>query len=248
MKFDYKNVGKEIGWDFGKMKHSVEQDCTYYYYHKVVEYITPQTVMLDIGCGSGEKSTKYFSLANKIVMLDNEEEMIKKAQENVTKFYKEKEATKFSFLLGDGDGKLEFEDETFDLVVSRHCGANMGEVYRILKKGGVFISEDIDEKDCQEIKEYYKRGQGYGHTTAHKEKTFKACLDAGFSQINLLSFEQREYYPDLNQLKYLLTHTPILNEYDDENDLQTLEKYCQDFQTEKGILLNRRLYAFKLKK
>ena len=53
MKFDYKNVGKEIGWDFGKMKHSVEQDCTYYYYHKVVEYISPKTVMLDIGCGSG---------------------------------------------------------------------------------------------------------------------------------------------------------------------------------------------------
>ena len=34
--------------------------------------------------------------------------------------------------------------------------------------------------------------------------------------------------------------------YDEEKDGKTLIKYCKDFTTEKGILLNRRLYAFKL--
>lgn len=248
MKFSYKNVGKKIGWDFAGMEYSVEQDYPYNYYHKVVEHITPNTIMLDIGCGSGEKSTKYFGLAKKVVMLDNEPEMLKKAKANVEKFYKEKQAKKFEFVIGDADNKLNFEDESFDLVVSRHCGANMREVFRVLKKGGVFISEDIDDLDCVEIKEYYNRGQNFPLSYLHKEKTFKECLDAGFSEIKLLSFDQREFYPNIDELKFLLDCTPIIDGYDDEKDLETLNKYSSDYLTEKGILLKRRLYAFEIKK
>ena len=247
MNFNYKDVGKEIGWDFKSMKHSVEQDNPYFYYHKVVEYISPKTVMLDIGCGSGEKAVKYFGLAKKVVMLDNEIEMLKKSKENAEKLYGA-DCEKFCFVEGDGDAKLDFADESFDLVVSRHCGANMKEVYRVLKKGGVFISEDIDDCDCMDIKEYYKRGQCYKIDYSHKEKTFKEALNAGFEEINLLSFDQREYYPDVEQLKYLLKRTPIINGYDEERDEKTLLKYAEDFTTDKGILLKRQLYAFELRK
>lgn len=248
MKFNYKDVGKEIGWNFSTMKHTTEQDSPYYYYHKVVEYIQPDTVMLDLGCGSGEKSTKYFGLAKKIIMVDNEPEMLKKAKENVEKFYNENKASKFEFQIGDADGRLDYADETFDLVVSRHCGGNMHEIYRVLKKGGVFISEDIDDIDCLELKEYYNRGQNYPLDKTQKEKIFQDIFDAGFSEIKLLNFDQREYYPNIEELIFLLDHTPIIDGYDEENDRETLEKYCKDFITEKGVLLKRRLYAFELKK
>ena len=152
MEFNYKDVGKEIGWDFSKMSYALEQDDPYYYYHEVVKHITRDTVMLDIGCGSGEKSVKYYALAKKVVMLDNEPEMLKKVNENLEKFYNGKMSEKFETVIGDGDEKLNFPDESFDLVVSRHCGANMKEVFRVLKKGGVFLSVDIDEYDAYEIK------------------------------------------------------------------------------------------------
>ena len=246
--FNYKEVGKEIGWSFDKMKHSIEQDHPYFYYHEVVKHINANTVMLDIGCGSGEKSTKYFGYAKKIIMLDNEPEMLLKAKQNVETFYKGTQIDKFEFVEGNADGSLNFEDESFDLVVSRHCGGNMKEIYRILKKGGVFISEDIDEQDCLEIKEYYGRGQGYPFTVYHKQETFLQSLNAGFSQINLLTFDQREYYPNVEELKYLLCRTPIIDGYNEENDAEILNKYCQQFATDKGILLNRKLYAFELVK
>ena len=124
MEFNYKDVGKEIGWDFSKMSYALEQDDPYYYYHEVVKHITRDTVMLDIGCGSGEKSVKYYALAKKVVMLDNEPEMLKKVNENLEKFYNGKMSEKFETVIGDGDEKLNFPDESFDLVVSRHCQAN----------------------------------------------------------------------------------------------------------------------------
>ena len=248
MKFNYKEVGKEIGWNFSKMKHIVEQDDPYFYYHEVVKHITPNTVMLDIGCGSGEKAVCYFQEAKKVIMLDNEQEMLNKVQNNLLKQQNKKLNQKFECVIGDGDNILDFDDETFDLVVSRHCGANMSEVYRVLKKGGVFISEDIDGDDCIEIKDYFKRGQGYGETSLLKEKIFKESLLAGFSKISLLNFDQREYYLDIDELKYLLERTPIIGGYDENKDYLVLKKYCKDYSTEKGILLKRRLFAYELKK
>lgn len=245
--FNYKDTAKQIGWNFSKIKPYVEYKSDYNYYKKVVENITPNTTMLDIGCGSGEKSTRYFSLAKKIVMLDIENVMLKKAKANAKKYYGDNNK-KFTFVLGDGDGKLNFKDESFDLVVSRHCGANMSEVYRVLKKGGVFISEDIDDLDCIELKDYFKRGQAYGNVDKLKSGIFADALKAGFSDINLKSFEEIEYYKQIEQLEYLLGYTPIIDGYDEEKDRVVLEKYCEDHLTNKGIKLNRRLFAFYIKK
>lgn len=248
-KFNYKDVGKEIGWSFEKMNYSVNHLSDYDYYKEVIKYITPTTKMLDIGCGSAEKTTRYYSLANKIYLTDFEPEMLNKAKINVEKYYNEipKIRNKFNFRILDCNGPFNFPDNSFDLVVSRHCGANMREVYRVLKKGGVFVSEDVSNDDCQELKYLFNRGQDYGKTPLYY-KIMNDILDAGFNEIKYLKFEEIEYYKTINDLKYLLTHTPILDYYDEKQDDKTLKKYIDKFTTSKGIKLNRKLYAFTIKK
>lgn len=245
--FNYKEVAKEIGWNFAKINPLVEHLISYNYYTEAVKNISPNTIMLDIGCGSAEKAIRFYSLANKVYELDNEEEMLKKAQMNVKKYYEDnpKIKDKFSFLKADSNKNLPFENETFDLVVSRHCGANMNEVFRVLKKGGVFISEDISNDDCQELKDLFKRGQNYNEEPMYK-KVINNCIEAGFQKLEFLRFEEIEYYKDNKELKYLLSHTPILNGYNEEQDNEKLSKYINKYKTTKGIQLNRRLYAFKL--
>ena len=56
--FDYKKVAKEIGWSFAGAKYEVEYLSDYDYYKAVVAEISPETIMLDIGCGSAEKSLR----------------------------------------------------------------------------------------------------------------------------------------------------------------------------------------------
>lgn len=251
IKFNYKDVAKEQGWAFDSIDPIIEYPCDYYYYKQVANVIQPTRVMLDIGCGSGEKAVRYFSNAKKVVMIDNESEMIKRARENIVKCLSEKEAKKFETRVVDAGVKLDFEDESFDIVVSRHCGGNMSEVFRALKKGGIFISEDIDHTDCLELKKYFGRGQGWKNIIENnyeKRNIFNECLDLGFSDIQLKNFYHIEYYPNKEQLKYLLTRTPILEFYDEASDEAILERYIDNFSTEKGIKLIRRLYAFYLVK
>lgn len=247
--FNYKDVGKDIGWNFSRANYSTECLSDYDYYKEVFKYITPSTKMLDIGCGSAEKSTRFYSQASKVYLTDLEPEMLKKAKANVEKYYESKPKTKskFYFKILDCNGNFNFPDNHFDLVVSRHCGANMHEVFRVLKKNGIFISEDISFDDCQELKDIFNRGQNYNQLPLYKKVT-NECIDAGFSEIKLLKFEEIEYYKSVDDLKFLLHNTPILNGFDEENDNTKLQEYVDKFSTKKGIRLNRRLYAFTLKK
>ena len=134
-KFDYNEVGKQIGWNFSNMNYTLEKESNYDYYKEVISHIAPTTKMLDIGCGSAEKTSRYYSLADTVYLTDFEPEMLNKAQANVNKYYETlpKVKNKFKFTILDCNGPFDFSDNSFDLVVSRHCGANMKEVFRVLK-------------------------------------------------------------------------------------------------------------------
>ncbi len=47
--------------------------------------------------------------------------------------------------------KLDFEDETFDLVLNYQSEYDANEVKRVLKKGGHFITEQIGARDMEEL-------------------------------------------------------------------------------------------------
>ena len=66
-KFNYKQVGKEIGWNFSKMNYTVERTANFDYYREVVKNITPNTTMLDIGCGSAEVQLDFIVLPRKFI-------------------------------------------------------------------------------------------------------------------------------------------------------------------------------------
>ena len=245
--FTYKETGKNIGWDFSKMSYKKIVPTNFYYYKECAKHINFDSVVLDVGCGSCEKSLQYFSHAKKVVFLDNEIEMLKKAEANANKFFGEKSNDKFHFVIGDCD-HLTYEDESFDVVVSRHCGANMKDVYRVLKKGGVFLSEDIDKYDCWELKQVFNRGQEFDDSEPIKKGIFNNSLEAGFEKIELFNFEEIEYYDSIEDLEFLLINTPTIDGYNREKDLETLKKYVEKNTTENGIKLIRRLFAYKIVK
>ena len=243
--FNYKQVAKEIGWDFSKVNYECVQKIKFNYYSQVKKHIKPKTIMLDVGCGSGEKASQYFTEAKQIFMIDTENEMLKRAKENILKLNPQ-EQQKFCLRQESGSKRLKFASESLDLIVSRHCGVNMAEVYRVLKKGGCFISQDIDKEDCWELKTMFKRGQSFNMKKSVKEKTLSKVLKLGFTKVEVLNFGQTEYYKTKEDLIFLLTHTPILNTFDVKNDMQILNKYVEKFSTPRGIQLNRKLYAIKL--
>jgi SAM-dependent methyltransferase len=49
--------------------------------------------------------------------------------------------------------RLPFEDNAFDLVINRHGGILAGEIFRVLKPGGGFITQQVGDKNCVRLNE-----------------------------------------------------------------------------------------------
>ena len=58
-----------------------------------------------------------------------------------------------SFCQADGGGKLPFDDNSFDIVINRHGSFNPIEIFRVLKKSGIFITQQVGAENDRELVE-----------------------------------------------------------------------------------------------
>lgn len=102
-------------------------------------------VILDVGCGSGSLLFKVRDSFDKLYGIDISKNRIKKAKIIAKKFG---DSNKFSFLVQDINKKINFPDNFFDVVTAIAIVEHIfdpyfviDEIYRILKRGGIFIIE-----------------------------------------------------------------------------------------------------------
>ena len=57
------------------------------------------------------------------------------------------------FRAGDGKDALPFDDAAFDMVINRHGDFNVKDIHRILKDGGIFITEQVGAENDGELVE-----------------------------------------------------------------------------------------------
>lgn len=111
-----------------------------------IRYINNRKIkVLDIGTGPGFFAIMIASLGLEVTAIDYTNEMLEKAKENSGK-YKDS----IRFLKMDAH-QLNFEDNTFDLIVTRNLTWNLcdpikayKEWYRVLAKGGKLINFDAN--------------------------------------------------------------------------------------------------------
>jgi len=108
--------------------------------------ITPKSIGLDLGCGTGILTIKIASKVKKIIGLDISKAMIAEAQATNNK-------ANASFNVADISKKSGYPDNTFDFVVSSLTLCHIDnlepvykEIYRVLKENGIFVFDDITSK------------------------------------------------------------------------------------------------------
>ena len=76
---------------------------------------------------------------------------------------------------------LPFENNRFNLVINRHESYDPGEVFRILKPGGVFITQQVGELDNLELNQILEVDQQFQFTDWGLESETVRLQEAGFS-------------------------------------------------------------------
>lgn len=126
------------GWDFSYIENRIVMEpLTWSYRSRVIPIIRFANSLLDMGTGGGELLYSLQPLPKVTYATEAYKPNVPIARKKL-----EPIAVKVVEICED-DEKLPFEDEKFDLIINRHEFYSPKEVFRILKKGGLFLTQQV---------------------------------------------------------------------------------------------------------
>ncbi|MBP1914041.1 ubiquinone/menaquinone biosynthesis C-methylase UbiE [Lederbergia galactosidilyticus] len=240
----YNEVGKVNGWDFSNVKcqsEGIEWD----FYEEVTKRCKSSDILLDIGTGGGENILKIATFFFLIVGIDLSSEMVEKARIN----RQNTDVKNVRFFQMSSQG-LQFPTDFFDIISCCHAPFAPNEIAKVLKKEGVFLTQQVSEGDKINLKRAFGRGQAFQEKDGMlKEKYVQELRKAGFSNVQSFEYDATEYYQEPEDLLFLLTHTPIIPNFGEgKEDFKILHRFMENNQTEKGIRTNSKRFMIMAEK
>ena len=125
------------GWDFSYIKERMTEDKLSWNYKNIVENnIIGKESLLDMGTGGGEFLCSLSNLPKNVYATEGYEPNIPIAEKKL----KEKNIILKQIK---NDSEIPFGDEYFDIVINRQESYEIMELKRILKKDGLFITQQV---------------------------------------------------------------------------------------------------------
>lgn len=184
------------GWDFSRLDGRWQSAPLPWDYRAIVlSELKPEDWLLDMGTGGGEFLLGLGHLHHLTA---------------VTEAYAPNVALCRSRLAPLGvtvrqvtdDSALPFEDKQFDIVINRHESFDAGEVYRILRPGGRFITQQVGGCNDLSLSKRLIKGfvpQFVGHTL---ENNIKALGQCGFTVLQSAQYVSPLRFFDVGAVVY----------------------------------------------
>ena len=202
-----------------------------YFEHLVKSYSDLQGTLLDLGCGDGYFTSRFAKFNDAVIgiepssLINAGNELLEAEKLNNVKFLKEDAY------------KLSLDDDSVELVMSRRGPDPENEVFRVLKRDGLFIFITIGEKDCYSLKEIVGRGQHFGSSDKVSEQLKSKFKKAGFADVLCKDFIYEDDFSSSEDLKEFLHQVPIFDNYS-KADYPSIDAYCERYE-ESSIKLDR---------
>ena len=163
------------GWDFSHIaERSLEQtDFPWDYRQAICRYLTPDKKLLDTDTGGGEF----------LLSLGHPYENTAATEgygPNVDLCHQALLPLGIDFRPGAVPEGLAFEDETFDVIINRHGDLNPTEFWRLLKPGGIFITQQVGAENDRALVQLLCGDVPMPFPEQYLEIAEKKFLQAGF--------------------------------------------------------------------
>ena len=164
------------GWDFSHIRDRYcEEDSLPWAYETVVrQYLTPQTLLLDIDTGGGEFLLSLKHPYKRTAATEAWEPNVRLCRARLLPLG-------IDFREMDGTGSLPFPDDTFQLVINRHGDYNPEEIFRILLPGGTFVTQQVGGENDRELRELLLPEASPPFPDWNADNASQGLLQAGFS-------------------------------------------------------------------
>ena len=126
------------GWDFSHLngRYQEEDDLPWDYRETIRRHLTPTARLLDLDTGGGEFLLSLNHPYHLTAATEAYPPNVALCRETLTPLG-------IDFREGDSIDPLPFADESFDMVINRHGEYVPDEIARVLKPGGLFITQQV---------------------------------------------------------------------------------------------------------
>lgn len=163
------------GWDFSPIegRYEAERDLPWNYEKIARQYLRRDLQILDCDTGGGEFLLSLNHPFDKTAAIEGFPPNVQWCRERLLPLG-------IDFKACDTPSQIPFEKETFDLILNRHGRFDAKELYRLLKEGGVFVTEQVGGNNERDLVEWVLPGtpRPFPHLNLKEQK--KAFEDAGF--------------------------------------------------------------------
>jgi SAM-dependent methyltransferase len=149
------------GWDFSYLTESGRMQTApwgWSYASIILPHVRAASSMLDMGTGGGEFLATLQPLPERTIATEAYPPNVPVARSRL-------QPLGVTVCAVEEDGLLPFEDESFDLVINRHEAYDPVEVRRVLKRGGLFITQQVGGEDDLDLNRLL--GADDSHPYAH---------------------------------------------------------------------------------
>lgn len=191
------------GWDFSYLAGRYHEDVpSWSYEHKVRDLIRDADSLLDMGTGGGEKLLEFRDLfPRRTVATEGYPPNIPLAAANLRPY-----GVPVIPYDGEADVRMPFADGSFDRVINRHEAYDTPEVARILRRGGIFCTQQVDCYDMADLYSLFDAKNSYLHVNL---ANFRQELEnAGLQIQEALEWEGKATFTDVGALVYYLRAVP----------------------------------------
>ena len=164
------------GWDFSHIddRYTEQDDLPWDYRVVIGQYLAPDMKIMDIDTGGGEFLLSLNHPYENTAAMENYPPNVELCKAVLL-------SLGIDFRPGDGKEKLPFDDGSFDMVINRHGDFNAAEIYRVLKPGGLFITQQVGAENDRELVKLLCGETEMPFPEQHLEVTARKFREAGFA-------------------------------------------------------------------
>ena len=229
------------GWDFSYIRNRLKVENPPWGYRKEAKkLIKKATAVLDIGTGGGEVLPLLGPFPKHTFATES-------WLPNVPVARKKLGPLGIKVIKTDKSGKLPFVDKKFDLVLNRHSFYDEKEIFRVLKNGGKFLTQQVDGDNLKDL------ARGFGVKPQIKNWTLKIARNnlekIGFKIEQAKEWSGNTEFKDVSAIVYSLKAIPwIVKGFSVDKYLPVLEKLQNKLNNGKRLIFITKRFLIKARK
>lgn len=220
------------GWDFSYLKdRRIDEQPPWNYIELAKELSRKSKAVLDMGTGGGEKFASLAPFPEHAVATEGYKPNVAVARQKL-------EPLGVKVVEVDESYNLPFENEEFDLVLNRHSAFTSSEVFRILKRGGYFLTQQVGGGNSSDLTKRFDVDSLYRDWDAETAKT--DLEKVGFKILRTENWEGKSKFSDVGALVYYLKVIPwAVPGFSLDSHLEYLEKLQEEVDKGKELVFTK---------